>query len=90
MGLYLTDDKSCIPDVQYYLCVELYRNAWEKEGVCAYGGDLLGEERCGVYKLGDAGGGHQCTAAKLMPFFSSAQAQKCSEWRLTGREGYGR
>lgn len=29
-GLHLTDDKSCIPDVQYYLCAALYRNAWEK------------------------------------------------------------
>lgn len=31
-SLYLTDDKSCIPDVQCYLCVELYTNAWEKDG----------------------------------------------------------
>lgn len=60
-SLYLTNDKSCIPDVQYYLCVELYRNAWESEG------DVSVRE--GGYTKDCVGGGGKCTAAKLMPFF---------------------
>lgn len=55
--LYLTDDKSCIPDVQYYLCVELYRNAWEKDGVEG------GAGREGGLHWGLEGGG---TSAQLL------------------------
>lgn len=84
-GLHLTDDKSCIPDVQCYLCVELYRNAWEK-------GRMMGAGRGGGVTLGDAGwrGGHQHTAAKLMPFFFSLHRLRKAERWLTGREGYRR
>lgn len=42
--LYLTDDTSCIPDVQYYLCVKLYGNVLERR---------KGEEGC---KAGEEGG----------------------------------
>ena len=66
-SLYLTDDKSCIPDVQYYLCVELYRNAWEKDGEREAGGGGGGGvwERRGV-TLGAGRWGGGGTSAQLL------------------------
>lgn len=87
-GLYLTDDKSCIPDVQCYLCVSSIERHGRKAGAGRAGG---GRWRWGVtLRVGGPrrwwGGGHQCTAAKLMPFpLFFTRREKSTEWWLTDR-----
>lgn len=49
-----------------------YRNAWENEG---WRGVRLGEQEGRGVTLG--AGGHQCTAAKLMPVFSPSSFFLC-------------